>query len=142
MQDGDHEENGKGSSISSHKREGEDKEVETKRGSKDNLTRWSKRGKGLQLKKNGEGEAAQRDSSPQEVLHHSKEVSANEEEEKKKKRDTKRSPEEKELQMIAGRAPEERSLEEEGSASRKSEVNFCVSAACQQQKSVINGLKR
>ncbi|XP_008311044.1 chromogranin-A [Cynoglossus semilaevis] len=121
LQDGDHEENGKGSSISSHKREGEDKEVETKRGSKDNLTRWSKRGKGLQLKKNGEGEAAQRDSSPQEVLHHSKEVSANEEEEKKKKRDTKRSPEEKELQMIAGRAPEERSLEEEGSASRKSE---------------------
>ncbi|KAM9339531.1 uncharacterized protein ABDE67_017176 [Symphorus nematophorus] len=94
----------------------EEDEGETKRGSRENLKRWTKRGKALSLKKNkAVGKEVQ-----QEVSHHSKEVS--EEEEAKKKRDAQRSPEEKELQMIARRGPEERrGSEEEGSASRKSE---------------------
>lgn len=59
-------------------------------------------------------------TSEQEVPHHSKEVS--DEVEEKKKRNTQRSLEEKELQMIARSGPVgSRGLEEEGSASRRSE---------------------
>ena len=94
-----------------------------KRGSRESLKRWTKRGKGFQLKRKASGKEVQQLSSQQEVPHHSKEVT--EDEEEMKKRDTQRSPEEKELQMIARGAPEERrGLEEEGSASRKPEVCF------------------
>lgn len=93
----------------------EEREEETKRGNRESLKRWTKGTKSLLLKKKAAAKEEQ-----QEVPHHSKEVT--EEEEEKKKRDAQRSPEEKELQMIAQRAPEERKgLEEEGSASRKSE---------------------
>ncbi|XP_029352157.1 chromogranin-A [Echeneis naucrates] len=78
-------------------------------GEEEQKKRWTKRGKGSPLKKKAKGQQG-------EVPHHSKEVTEDEEEKKK------RSPEEKELQMIVRRAPEERrGMEEEGSASRKSE---------------------
>lgn len=68
--------------------------------------RWTRRGKSKPEKK--------------EVPHHSKEVPEKEEIEERR---AQMSPEEKELQMIAGRRHEEkRGSEEEGSASRKSEV--------------------
>ncbi|XP_030577423.1 chromogranin-A [Archocentrus centrarchus] len=96
-------------------KEEEQKREETKRGNRESLKRWTKGTKSLLLKKKAAAKEEQ-----QEVPHHSKEVT--DEEEEKKKRDAQRSPEEKELQMIAQRAPEERKgLEEEGSASRKSE---------------------
>ncbi|XP_029281613.1 LOW QUALITY PROTEIN: chromogranin-A-like [Cottoperca gobio] len=102
--------------------EGEMNEGEMKRES--SLKRWTKRGKALSMKKKAVGKEL---DSEQEVPHHSQEVTDEEEEEeeekkKKKKRNAQRSPEEKELQMIARRGPEERrGSEEEGSASRKSE---------------------
>ena len=123
----DEEVKDKRSSFFPHKQEEkpeeEEDEGETKRGSRESLKRWTKRGKALPLKRKAVGKEAQELDSQQEVPHHSKEVLEEEEEEKKKKRVVQRSPEEKELQMIAKRGPEERrALEEEGSASRKSEV--------------------
>ncbi|XP_044026100.1 chromogranin-A [Siniperca chuatsi] len=120
----DEEEKNKRSALFSHKREEEqeeqEEEGEMKRGNKQSLKRWTKRGKALPLKKKAVGKEGQQLNSQQEVPHHSKEFT--EEKEEKKKRDTQRSPEEKELQMIARRVPEERrGSEEEGSASRKSE---------------------
>ncbi|XP_070842891.1 chromogranin-A [Chaetodon trifascialis] len=119
----DEEEKDKRSARFSHKQEEKQEEREdegeTKRGSRESLKRWTRRGKTLPLKRKAVGQEMQ-----QEVPHHSKEVSEEEEEEekKKKKRAMQRSPEEKELQMIARRGPEERrGMEEEGSASRKSE---------------------
>ncbi|KAK2856390.1 hypothetical protein Q5P01_005125 [Channa striata] len=112
----DEEETDKRSEVFSSKSEEEEEEREMKRGSKEHLKQWTKRGKSLQLTKKAGGKQVQ------EVPHHSKEVTKEEEEEDKKKRNTHRSPEEKELQMIAQKTPEEkRVLEEEGSASRKSE---------------------
>ncbi|XP_069570505.1 chromogranin-A [Brachyistius frenatus] len=100
--------------------EQQEEEEEMKSRSRESLKRWSKRTKALPLKEKADTKEAQQLSSQQEVPHHSKEVT--EEEDDKKKRATRRSPEEKELQMIARRTPEERrGLEEEGSASRKSE---------------------
>ncbi|KAM7395619.1 hypothetical protein PAMA_007065 [Pampus argenteus] len=119
--DEDEEEKAKRSPLFSHKQEDKEEEEEEdggeiKRGSKESLKRWTKRAKGLMLKKKSVGKNVQELNSQQEVPHHSKEVT--EEDVVKKKK----SPEEKELQMIALRAPEERrGLEEEGSASRKSE---------------------
>ncbi|XP_039981544.1 chromogranin-A [Xiphias gladius] len=117
----DKEEKDKRSVLFSNKEvEEQEGEGEIMRGNRESLKRWTKRGKGLQLKKNAGRKEVQQYNSQQEVPHHSKEVT--EDEEEKKKRDTQKSPEEKELQMIARRAPEERrGLEEEGSASRKSE---------------------
>lgn len=117
----------KRSSFFPHKQEEkpeeEEDEGETKRGSRESLKRWTKRGKALPLKRKAVGKEAQELDGQQEVPHHSKEV-PEEGEEEKKKRVVQRSPEEKELQMIAKRGPEERrALEEEGSASRKSEVH-------------------
>ncbi|XP_058469888.1 chromogranin-A [Solea solea] len=107
------EEEDKRSSFRSNKHE-EEEEGDVKGGSKESGKQWNKRGKGLRLKKKAERKEAQQ------LAHHSKEAA--EDEEGKKKRDAQKSPEEKELQMIAGRSPEERKgLEEEGSASRKSE---------------------
>nr|XP_054604338.1 chromogranin-A [Nothobranchius furzeri] len=60
-----------------------------------------------------------KEEQEEKMPHHSKVVK---EAEEKKKRDAERSPEEKELQMIAQRSPEEKTeMEEEGSGSRKSE---------------------
>ncbi|CAI5683388.1 chromogranin-A isoform X2 [Oreochromis aureus] len=101
-----------------HKNKGkeEGRKEETKRGNRESLQRWTKATKPLLLKKKASTKEEQ-----QEMPHHSKEI-AEEEEEEKKKRNAQKSPEEKELQMIARRTPEERrGLEEEGSASRKSE---------------------
>lgn len=122
----DAEEEDKRSALFSHKKEVEQEEEkdegETKRGNKESLKRWTKRGKALSLTKKAVGKEAQQLNSQQEVPHHSKEFTE-EEEEEKKKRGMQRSLEEKELQMIARRLPEEkRGSEEEGSASRKSEV--------------------
>uniref|UniRef100_A0A672J5G1 Chromogranin-A n=1 Tax=Salarias fasciatus TaxID=181472 RepID=A0A672J5G1_SALFA len=113
--EGDDEEDIK-SALLSHKHENREQgEQEAKRGSRESLKHWTKRAKSLSLKRKAAGKEAQ-----QEVPHHSKEIM--EEEEGEEKRDIQRSPEEKELQMIARRTPEERRvLEEEGSASRKSE---------------------
>ncbi|XP_062266786.1 chromogranin-A [Platichthys flesus] len=118
----DEEEKDKRSSHFAQKRK-EEQEEDVKRGSKENLKRWSKRGKGLQLRKKAhEEEEAKEGNSQQEVPHHSKEVLDDDEgQKKKKKRGGPKTPEEKELQMISKRAPEEKGLEEEGSASRKSE---------------------
>ncbi|XP_061602735.1 chromogranin-A [Cololabis saira] len=92
-----------------------------KRGSGGTIKRWTKRAKPLQVKKKMVEDASQLHSGQKEVPHHSKEL-LEEDEEEKKKRDPQRSPEEKELQMIARRSPEvTRGMEEEGSASRKSE---------------------
>uniref|UniRef100_A0A3B5A1A7 Chromogranin-A n=1 Tax=Stegastes partitus TaxID=144197 RepID=A0A3B5A1A7_9TELE len=111
------EEEEKRSGVVSHKQDEdeEEEEEEVKRGSRENPRRWSKRTKALQVKRK---EVQQQ----HEVPHHSKKLTEEEEEQeeeqKKKKRGANhRSPEEKELQMIAQRPPEE-----EGSASRKSEV--------------------
>ncbi|TKS76024.1 hypothetical protein D9C73_009815 [Collichthys lucidus] len=123
----DEGEKDKRSSAFSHKQEEkqveEEDEEETKRGSREGLKRWTKRGKALALKKKAVGKDVQPLDSQQDVPHHSKEVTEEEEEEvEEKKRGVLRSPEEKELQMIARRGPEERRVsEEEGSASRKSE---------------------
>lgn len=118
------EETGERSAPSSHKQEKEKVEergTEMKRGSRKSPERWTKRGKSLMLKKEADQQEAR------EVPHHSKDVTDEEDEEKEEKRDSLKSPEEKELQMIARRAPEERRvLEEEGSASRKSEVCFLI----------------
>lgn len=122
--DEDKEEKDKRTGPFSHKledkeeeQEEEEDEGEMKRGSREGLKRWTKRAKGLSLKKKSVGKEVQELNSQREVPHHSKEVT--EEDVVKKKK----SPEEKELQMIARRAPEERrGSEEEGSASRKSEV--------------------
>ncbi|XP_045916977.1 chromogranin-A [Micropterus dolomieu] len=121
----DAEEEDKRSALFSHKKEVEQEEEkdegETKRGNKESLKRWTKRGKALSLTKKAVGKEAQQLNSQQEVPHHSKEFTE-EEEEEKKKRGMQRSLEEKELQMIARRLPEEkRGSEEEGSASQKSE---------------------
>lgn len=100
------EEKDKRSSLQPHKQE--DNEGEVKRSG---LKLWSKRAKGLQMKK--------KETPQEEVPHHSKEVT-NENEEAEKRSDPQRSPEEKELQMIARGAPEERKgSDEEGSGSRK-----------------------
>ncbi|KAM6992393.1 chromogranin-A [Tautogolabrus adspersus] len=120
----DEEEKEKRSVFSSHKQEqkhpGEEEEGETKRGGMESMKRWIKRGKALSLQKNAAKKDVQQLNSQEEVPHHSKEVP--EEVEEKKKRNTQRSPEEKELQMIARSGAEERrGLEEEGSASRKTE---------------------
>uniref|UniRef100_A0A3P8NZ27 Chromogranin-A n=1 Tax=Astatotilapia calliptera TaxID=8154 RepID=A0A3P8NZ27_ASTCA len=99
-----------------HKNKGkeEGRQEETKRGNRESLQRWTKATKPLLLKKKAATKEEQH-----EVPHHSKEIA---EEKEEKKRNAQKSPEEKELQMIARRAPEERrGLEEEGSASRKSE---------------------
>ncbi|CAJ1077345.1 chromogranin-A [Xyrichtys novacula] len=96
-----------------HPQEEEVVKEESKRGSLESVKRWTKRAKVISLRKEAEEKEL-------EVPHHSKEVS--EEVEEKKKRNMQKSPEEKELQMIARSGPEEgRVLEEEGSASRKSE---------------------
>nr|XP_020459308.1 chromogranin-A [Monopterus albus] len=96
--------------------EEEEKESEMKTGSRESLERATRRGNRMRLKKKTG------------VPHHSKEVT--EKEEEKKKRDPGRTPEEKELQMIAQRAPEERRVsEEEGSASRKLEESEIESLA-------------
>ncbi|XP_056261576.1 chromogranin-A [Seriola aureovittata] len=125
VEEEEEEEEKKRSALFSHKQEGQQgEEGEMKRGSRESLKRWTKRGKGLQLKRKADGkEAQQLNGQQEEVPHHSKEVTEDDdEEEKKKKRDTQRSPEEKELQMIARRGPEDRRVsEEEGSASRKAE---------------------
>lgn len=90
-------------------------EEKVKRGGRESQKRWTKRGKGLEVKRTADGKEA--DSQQEDGAHHSKEVTEDE-----KKRDPQRSPEEKELQMIARRPPEERRVsEEEGSASRKAE---------------------
>ncbi|KAK5853127.1 hypothetical protein PBY51_006944 [Eleginops maclovinus] len=95
------------------KQDGDEREIKED----GSLKRWAKRGKALALKKKAVGKEL---NSEQEVPHHSQEVT--EEEEEKKKRNTHKTPEEKELQMIARRTPEERrGLEEEGSGSRKTE---------------------
>ncbi|KAM3860976.1 chromogranin-A [Diretmus argenteus] len=88
---------------------------EMKKGSTDGLKRWTKRAKSSQTKRKA-GEEEGRQEGP----HHSKEVTG--EDEDNNKGDAKRSPEEKELQMIARREPGDRRVsEEEGSASRRSE---------------------
>ncbi|XP_047429583.1 chromogranin-A [Mugil cephalus] len=113
--DEDEEEKAKRHDDSSHQHGGnEEEEGEMKRGSRPK--HWAERTKSVPLKK----KAAVKEQE-QDVPHHSKEVAEEEEgEEKKEKRG--RSPEERELQMIARRTPEDRrGLEEEGSASRKSE---------------------
>ncbi|XP_015236135.1 PREDICTED: chromogranin-A [Cyprinodon variegatus] len=85
-----------------------------KRGRGESLNHLTQRAK----KKAGKEEAPQPDSQKQTSLHSKEE----ETEQKKKKRDPERSPEERELQMIARGTPEEREvMEEEGSATRKSE---------------------
>ncbi|KAM9840037.1 uncharacterized protein ACBR49_015458 [Aulostomus maculatus] len=113
--DDDKEEEEKKSAVVSHSQEEEQEEEEEKRGSRESLPRWTKRAKLLPLKKKAAGK-----EGDHEGRRHLKENP--EEEEVKKKRNAQRSPEEKELQMIAQRSPEERrALEEEGSASRKSE---------------------
>ncbi|CAG5928194.1 unnamed protein product [Menidia menidia] len=121
----DEEEDNKRAAHFSPKHEGikaNEEEDGMKRGSREGLKRWAKKAQTLQLKKKGVEKEARQLSSSHEVPHHSKEAVEGKEERKKKKRVVLRSPEENELQMIARRAPGERTvMEEEGSASRKPE---------------------
>ncbi|KAM8832521.1 chromogranin-A isoform 2-T2 [Spinachia spinachia] len=90
----------------------EEEEGEMKKDRHESHKRWTERGKSSRGKKKA-GEPA----------HHSREVTEEEEEEEEKGH-AQRSPEEKELRMIArGGAEERRGSEEEGSASRKPEVS-------------------
>ncbi|XP_017264531.1 chromogranin-A [Kryptolebias marmoratus] len=116
-------------------KEEEKEEDKMKRGSKENIKHWTKRAKSLQLNKKTAKKEEQQFSSQQEVPHHSKEApDEDEEEEEKKKRDAQRSPEEKELQMIARGAPEaRRGLEDEGSGIRKEEPEIESLAAIESE---------
>ncbi|MED6255421.1 hypothetical protein ATANTOWER_009493 [Ataeniobius toweri] len=109
--------------LNKHDGKEEDQKQEkkvVKRGSRESLNHLTQRVKTLPPKKKAEREEASHLGSQQEVSHHSKEEA--DEEQQKKEREPERSPEEKELQMIARRAPKERKMiEEEGSGSRKSE---------------------
>ncbi|PWA27510.1 hypothetical protein CCH79_00000109 [Gambusia affinis] len=113
----------KRSAVFSQKHDGkEEREEQTavKRGSRESLNHLTQRARNWQQKKKAGGEEEPRLGSRQELSHHLKEEA--EEEKQKKKRDPERTPEERELQMIARRSPEERKvMEEEGSGTRKSE---------------------
>lgn len=94
------------------KEEADEKDGEAKRGSEESSKRVNKRGKSAEVKK-------RKKAAGKEAQH-----SEEEEEEEKKKRFMGRSPEEKELRMIARGRPKERkrwSEEEEGSGSPKAE---------------------
>uniref|UniRef100_A0A3B5LQQ3 Chromogranin-A n=1 Tax=Xiphophorus couchianus TaxID=32473 RepID=A0A3B5LQQ3_9TELE len=113
----------KRSAVFSQKHDGKEETEEqtaVKTGSRESLNHLTQRARNWQQKKKAGGEEEPRLGSQQEVSHHSKEEA--EEEKQKKKRDPERTPEERELQMIARRSPEERKvMEEEGSGTRKSE---------------------
>uniref|UniRef100_A0A146ZNM7 Chromogranin A n=1 Tax=Fundulus heteroclitus TaxID=8078 RepID=A0A146ZNM7_FUNHE len=120
----DEEKSDKGSELLPEKRGGAEVEEKkrdrkgAKRGSRESLNHLTQRAKALALKKKAGREG---------VPHHSKEEEEEEQQQQqqqqqKKKRDPERSPEERELRMIARRAPEERKMmEEEGSGTRKPE---------------------
>ncbi|KAK5622491.1 hypothetical protein CRENBAI_002666 [Crenichthys baileyi] len=117
----DEEKSNKRSVLFLNKHDGkEENQKLVERGSSESLNHLTLRVKTLPPKKKAEREEAPQLGSQQEVSHHSKEEA--DEEQQKKEREPERSPEEKELQMIARRAPKERKMiEEEGSGSRKSE---------------------
>lgn len=106
----------------SDKEESEKQEQKAvKKGGRESLSHLTQRAQTWQGKRRAGGEEAPQFGSQQEVSHHSKEEEE-EEQQQKKKRDSERTPEERELQMIARSAPEEREVpEEEGSGTRKSE---------------------
>ncbi|KAM4529140.1 uncharacterized protein V3H82_027334 [Fundulus diaphanus] len=114
----DEEKSDKGSELLPEKRGAEVEEEKrdrkgAKRGSRESLNHLTQRAKALALKKKAGREG---------VPHHSKEEEEEEQQQQQQKRDPERTPEERELQMIARRAPEERKMmEEEGSGTRKSE---------------------
>ncbi|XP_054900469.1 chromogranin-A isoform X2 [Poeciliopsis prolifica] len=109
--------------VFSQKHDGKEETEEqtaVKRGSRESLSHLTQRARKWQQKKKAGGEEEPRLGSRQDLSHHSKEEAV--EEKQKKKRDPERTPEERELQMIARRSPEERKvMEEEGSGTRKSE---------------------
>ncbi|XP_037306052.2 chromogranin-A [Pungitius pungitius] len=111
------EEEDKRSAYFSHgpKPEGEQEEEEEVAGEmkRDSHTRWTKRGKS--------SPGGKQKAVGEEAPHHSKEEQEEEEKEGEKKGHAQRSPEEKELRMIAGGPEERRGAEEEGSAGRKPE---------------------
>lgn len=104
-------------------REAEEEEGKLKEESADDSKHWSRRSELAPMKtrpKEAEGLEVRslEVREPQEVPHHSKEVVGEEGEET-----AQRSPEVKELQMMARRIPTEKGAEEEeGSAIRKTEV--------------------
>nr|XP_046149262.1 chromogranin-A isoform X2 [Oncorhynchus gorbuscha] len=113
------------------KKEWEEEEDEVKRevAGVNHWSRMSELARSLQTKKRaGEEEKLQEMKSLEvggqhEVPHHSKEVVEEEVEKKRKVGEARKSPEVKELQMMARREPQERreGEEEEGSTSRKTE---------------------
>ncbi|XP_035649847.1 chromogranin-A [Oncorhynchus keta] len=113
------------------KKEWEEEEDEVKRevAGVNHWSRMSELARSLQTKKRaGEEEKLQEMKSLEvggqhEMPHHSKEVVEEEVEEKRKVGEARKSPEVKELQMMARREPQERreGEEEEGSTSRKTE---------------------
>ncbi|XP_007561100.1 chromogranin-A [Poecilia formosa] len=113
----------KRSALFSRKHDGKEETEEqtaVKRGSRESLRHLTQRARSWQQKKKAGGEEEPLSGSRQEVSHHSREEA--EEGKQKKKRDPERTPEERELQMIARRSPEERKvMEEEGSGTRRSE---------------------
>lgn len=112
--------------------EEEEDEVKREVAGVNHWSRMSELARSLQTKKRaGEEEKLQEMKSLEvggqhEVPHHSKEVVEEEVEEKRKVGEARKSPEVKELQMMARREPQERreGEEEEGSTSRKTEVHF------------------
>lgn len=120
----DEEESGKRSMLLSQKHNSngeEEEEAKMRRGDRENIKHWTKRTKHSQPKKKTVQKEEPQYSSQQEVPHHSKEVTdEGEKEEGEKKRFAQRSPEERELQMIAHGAPvDKRAMEDEGSGIRK-----------------------
>ncbi|KAM4713735.1 uncharacterized protein FYW61_020639 [Anableps anableps] len=119
------EKSNKRSDLFSQKYDGKEenekqKKKAVKRGNRESLNHLTQKAQSWQQKKKAGREEAPQFGRQQEVSHHSKEEA--EEEQQQKKRDTERTPEEKELQMIARRSPEERKvMEEEGSGTRKLE---------------------
>ncbi|CDQ72127.1 unnamed protein product [Oncorhynchus mykiss] len=109
--------------------EEEEDEVKREVAGVNHWSRMSELARSLQTKKRaGEEEKLQEMKSLEvggqhEVPHHSKEVVEEEVEEKRKVGEARKSPEVKELQMMARREPQERreGEEEEGSTSRKTE---------------------
>ncbi|XP_037541297.1 chromogranin-A isoform X2 [Nematolebias whitei] len=129
----DKEESGKRSALLPHKPDSKEEEEEDKkkRDGKENIKHWTKRTRSSHVKKKTVQKEEQQFSSQQEVPHHSKEVTDEEEEEK---RGAQRSPEEKELQLIAHGAQEEKKgMEDEGSGIRKEEPEIESLAAIESE---------
>lgn len=89
----------------------------------ESLGRWTNGARSLDLNK----KAAGKDLRQKEVTQHSREAAGKEKGEEERKRDAQRGPD-RVLQFVHGAPEKKRVMEEEGSASRKSEVRNPLSS--------------